>query len=200
MIRIFQRWIDQQREALRAGWKARLTVGLMLGLTAGLLTGCAGPQLSDHAGQKPDFDFRQYFSGKVQAQGLVTDRGGKLLRRFVVTLNGQWSGDQGTLDEQFVYDDGERQHRIWRITQLVDGRFIGRADDVVGMAEGAQAGAAFRWQYTLRVPVDGRELELQFDDWMFRVDERTVINRATMRKFGFRVGEVLLSFQRVDGV
>lgn len=165
-------------------------------LVVWVLAACAGPQLADHADGRPAFDFKRYFTGTVMAQGLVTNRSGKLLRRFVVTLEGSWVGDEGTLDERFVYDDGQLQHRIWHVSKAADGRYTGRADDVIGIAEGGESGPAFRWQYTLRVPVDGREIDLQFDDWMYRIDERTVINRATMSKWGFRVGEVLLSFTR----
>lgn len=172
---------------------------LVAALVAWTLAGCAGPQLADHAGGQPAFDFKRYFTGTVLAHGLVTDRSGKLLRRFSVTLEGRWVGDEGTLDEQFEYDDGQRQQRIWHVHKGANGRYTGRADDVIGVAEGSEAGPAFRWLYTLRVPVDGRELDLQFDDWMFRIDERTVINRATMSKWGFRVGEVLLSFTRTGG-
>ena len=48
----------------------------------------------------------------------------------------------------------------------------------------------------LRLPVDGKEYEVQFDDWMFLVDERVMLNRATMSKFGVTLGEVLLSFSK----
>jgi len=67
---------------------------------------------------------------------------------------------------------------------------------VVGEAQGQTAGNAFRWNYTLRLPVDGTEYEVQFDDWMFLVDERVMLNRATMSKFGVTLGEVLLSFTK----
>lgn len=169
---------------------------LAAGLSALALAGCAAPDLADYTGQRPAFDFRQYFDGTVHAQGLVSERGGKVLRRFVVTMNCSWVGDEGTLDEDFVYDDGERQKRVWRVKQLPGGRYSGVAADVVGSAEGAESGSAFRWQYTLRVPVRGAERELQFDDWMHRIDERTVINRAAMHYFGVRVGEVTLSFSK----
>ena len=182
----------RQRHALLA----RAVGALAAGLTALVLSGCAGPQLADYAGQRPGFDFKQYFNGTVRAHGLVSERGGKVLRRFVVTMRCTWVDDVGTLDEAFEYDDGERQQRIWRVQKLPDGRYSGRADDVVGTAEGAESGAAFRWQYTLRVPVRGSERELRFDDWMYRVDERTVINRAAMHYFGVRVGEVTLSFSK----
>jgi hypothetical protein len=78
----------------------------------------------------------------------------------------------------------------------VHGRYTGRADDVVGEAEEQETGNAFHWNYTLRLPVGGKEYEVQFDDWMFLVDERVMLNRATMSKFGATLGEVLLSFAK----
>lgn len=165
-------------------------------LCAIAITGCAAPQLSDYANTKPAFDFRNYFDGTVLAHGMVSDRSGKVLRRFVVTIHCNWVGDDGTLDEQFVYDDGERQHRLWRVKRLPGERFVGTADDVVGEAQGASAGSAFNWRYTLKLPVDGTVYEVQFDDWMHRIDERVVLNKAVMSKFGVRVGEITLSFSR----
>jgi hypothetical protein len=179
---------------------SRRAAGLWRALGAAVavlaLAGCAGPQLADYAAQRPVFDFKQYFNGPLVAHGLFSDRSGKVLRRFVVTMNCTWVGDTGTLDEQFVYDDGERQQRVWRVRKTADGRYVGTADDVVGEAEGKSAGPAFRWQYTLKLPVGDTVYEVQFDDWMHLIDERTVLNRAVMSKFGIRVGEVTLSFSR----
>jgi hypothetical protein len=169
-------------------------LGTALSLT--LLAGCAGPQLEDYAAQRPLFDLKSYFNGDVTAHGMVSDRGGKVLRRFVVTMRCDWVGDQGTLDERFVYDDGERQQRIWRVSKLADGRYVGKADDVVGEAQGAQAGAAFNWHYTLKLPVQGSVYEVKFDDWMYQIDQRTVLNKAVMSKLGVRLGEVTLSFSK----
>jgi hypothetical protein len=161
------------------------------------LAGCAGPQLADHVAERPVFDFKQYFNGTLLAHGLVSDRGGRVLRRFVVTMRCDWVGDSGTLDEQFEYSDGERQHRVWRVRKQPDGRYVETADDVLGEAVGASSGSAFNWRYTLKLPVRGDVYEVQFDDWMYLIDERTVINKAVMSKFGVRVGDVTLSFSRL---
>ena len=175
----------------------RRSAGFATALLCALaIAGCAAPQVSDYAGQKPAFDFRHYFDGTVMAHGMVSDRSGKVVRRFVVTMRCDWVGAEGTLDEEFVYDDGERQHRLWRVKMLPGERFVGTAGDVVGQAQGEGAGSAFNWRYTLRLPVDGSVYEVQFDDWMHRIDERVVLNRAVMSKFGLRVGEVTLSFTR----
>jgi hypothetical protein len=160
------------------------------------LAGCAGPQLADYAAQRPVFDFKSYFNGTLLAHGLVSDRNGNVVRRFVVTMRCDWVGDAGTLDERFVYDDGERQTRLWHVRKLADGSMVGTADDVVGEALGASSGSAFNWRYTLSLPVGGNVYDVQFDDWMHLIDERTVLNKAVISKFGVRVGEVLLSFSR----
>ena len=177
-------------------WLKHLAAGLALAAST-LLAGCASPLPADYASQTPVLDLREYFNGRLLAHGIVTDRSGRVTQRFTVQITGTWQGDQGTLDEQFSYADGRREQRIWRLTRGADGRYTGRADDVVGEALGQASGNALNWRYTLRVPVDGRNWEIEFDDWMFLVDPQVMINRAVMRKFGIRLGEVLLSFQRL---
>jgi hypothetical protein len=168
-------------------------------LTAGIagaatLAGCAGPQISDYAGQKPVLDLRSYFNGTLDAYGVFTDRSGQVVKRFTVLMRCTWDGDNGVLDEDFVYSDGTTGKRIWRMKHLGDGRYSGTADDVVGEALGETRGNAFRWGYTLALPVDGRVWNVTFDDWMYLMDERVMLNKAVMSKFGVRLGEVTLSF------
>lgn len=170
----------------------------LLALLAGtaVLTGCASPQVTDYAQERPQLELDRYFNGRILAYGIFQQRGGEVVRRFTVVMDCHWEGHQGVLDEAFTYSDGSTQRRIWRLTKHADGRYTGTAGDVVGEAQGQTAGNAFRWNYTLRLPVDGKEYEVQFDDWMFLVDDRVMLNRATMRKFGVTLGEVLLSFTK----
>lgn len=175
----------------------RLALAALATAGAAGLSGCASPQVQDYAREGPALDLRQYFNGRLIAHGLVLDRSGRLLQRFTVDMNCRWQGDTGTLDERFSYADGRREQRIWTLTRLPDGRYLGRASDVVGQAEGAVAGPALNWRYTLRLPVDGRTWDLQFDDWMYLIDEQVMLNRAQMHKFGLMVGEVLLSFRKL---
>ena len=171
---------------------------VLLALLAGsaVLAGCASPQVTDYAQQRPKLELDRYFNGRIRAHGIFQKRGGEVVRRFTVVMDCHWEGNQGVLDEAFSYSDGSTQRRVWRLAKLADGRYTGRADDVVGDAKGQESGNAFRWNYTLRLPVDGKEYDVQFDDWMFLVDERVMLNRATMSKFGITLGEVLLSFTK----
>jgi len=107
-----------------------------------------------------------------------------------------WQGDEGVLDEAFTYSDGTRERRVWRLARHANGRYTGRADDVVGEAQGQESGNSFYWTYTLALPVDGRVWEVQFDDWMYLVDEQVMLNRARMSKFGIHLGDVTLSFRK----
>lgn len=169
---------------------------LSLGLLAGL-AGCGStPVASDYAKELPQLSLRSYFNGPLTAHGLFTDRSGRVVKRFTVQLQGRWDGEQGVLEEDFVYSDGTRQHRTWRLTDLGQGRWRGQADDVVGQAIGESAGNALNWHYTLKLPVDGSVYEVQFNDWMYLMDAHTLINKAVMSKFGVTLGEVTLSFNK----
>jgi hypothetical protein len=169
---------------------------LAVATTAALLAACAGPQPADYATEKPLLDLAQYFNGRLNAYGVFTDRSGKVVKRFTVVMDCSWQGNQGVLDEDFTYSDGTKQRRIWRLTKLDGGRYTGTADDVVGTAQGQAAGNAFNWKYTLQLPVDGKIIEVQFDDWMWLIDERVMLNKAVMSKFGVTLGEVTLAFTK----
>ncbi len=170
---------------------------LLASTSATALAGCSSaPQISDYAKEQPIFDLKTYFNGMVDGWGIFTDRSGKVVKRFLVTMACTWNGDDGVLDEDFTYSDGSRQKRIWRMKKLADGRYEGRADDVLGVGNGQQMGNAFRWGYTLNLPVDAKVYEVQFDDWMYQMDDKVVINKATMSKFGLTLGELVVNFKK----
>ena len=183
----------------RSAPRRLLAAAVLCAATLGGLAGCASPTPADYASQTPTLDLRQYFNGKLVAHGLVTDRAGKVLQRFTVQMTGTWNGDTGVLDERFTYADGRKETRVWTLKKGPDGRYTGTAADVLGEAQGQAAGNALNWRYTLLLPIDGRTWEVQFDDWMFLMDDQVMLNRAVMSKFGIRLGEVLLSFQRLPG-
>ena len=82
------------------------------------------------------------------------------------------------------------------LVALGNGNYKGMAADVIGEARGEVRGNALRWTYTLRLPVDGTTYDVQFDDWMYLMDQRVMLNKARMSKFGFDLGEVTLSFYK----
>ncbi|QWD96179.1 DUF3833 domain-containing protein [Polynucleobacter sp. MG-6-Vaara-E2] len=164
------------------------------------LLGCAGPKISQYSNEKPTLDLSEYFAGTIDAYGIFTDRSGVVVKRFTVLIQANWrvvDGKKvGTLDESFDYSDGTKQKRVWTLTEVSPGKYIGKADDVVGEANGSSAGNALNWAYTLALPVDGTIYHVQFDDWMYLVTPKVMINKAQMSKFGINLGEVTLSFYK----
>ncbi len=161
-----------------------------------LLGGCATVNIDAYRGEKPQLDLKRYFDGTIDAWGIFQDRSGKVVRRFNVVVDARWQGDVGTLDERFTYSDGSTQRRVWTITRLGSGRYKGTADDVVGEAVGEAAGNALRWRYVMALPVDGKVYHVDFDDWMYLMDDKVMLNRSAMSKFGVRLGEVTLTFRK----
>lgn len=173
---------------------------LLIMTTPLLLLSCSAVPVSNYAGQTPEFDLMTFFDGKTRAWGQFQGRNGELKRRFTVNITGTVSetkqGKQLLLEEYFVYDDGETQHRLWTIVEVAPKRYEGRASDVIGIAKGYASGPVLNWHYTLNLPYKDDSIHVKFDDWMYLQDEHTLINRAEVTKFGFTVGEVTLFFRK----
>ncbi|MTW11153.1 DUF3833 family protein [Pseudoduganella eburnea] len=160
------------------------------------LAGCAGQDVQMYAKEQPKLDVAEFFNGTTDAWGMFQRRNGEVLKRFKVEIEGKVGAGTLQLDEKFRNSDGSNDRRVWTLSRLPDGRWQGTAGDVKGQAHGEFAGNAFRWQYTLLLPVDGRTVEMQFDDWMYLIDACTMLNRASMRKFGIEFGQVTFMFRK----
>ena len=163
-----------------------------------LLTNCSGNNMEpiDFKDKKPRLIIEDYLSGDVKAWGILQNRSGKVTRQFSAILNGKWDGKQLVLNETFNWTDGEVQKRQWKINKIDENNYEGTAGDVVGVAKGYSYGPAFKFEYVLLVPVKGKEMKITFDDWIFKQDEKVAINRATMTKFGIKVAELTVFFQK----
>ena len=161
-----------------------------------LLPGCS-TAVKEYQEEKPELLLEDFFDGRLVAYGIVQNFSGKVTRRFKADIVASWNGNQGVLDEQFVFSDGEHQSRCWRL-QKDQGRYRGTAGDIVGEALGEVQGNALNWVYTLQVPVNGRVWDIQLDDWLFLIDENNLINRTKMRKFGLPVGELTLHIRKLS--
>lgn len=160
------------------------------------IASCSGINVTQYQHEKPVLDLRQYFNGTIDAYGMFQNRSGEVVKRFHVLIDAHWEGDTGVLDERFSYSDGTKQQRIWTIKKTANNEYVGQAADVVGEAKGNASGNALRWQYVLSLPVDGKVYEVDFDDWMFQMDDKIMMNRSAMSKWGFHLGDVTLTFVR----
>ena len=161
-----------------------------------LAAGCSTPKPEQYANELPRLDVEQYFNGTLDAHGMFQDRSGAVIKRFVVVMRASWNGDTGTLDEDFVYADGTKQKRVWTLKKTAPGRFSATAADVIGTAQGVVSGNSLNWKYVLALPVDGKIVNVEMDDWMFLIDQKVMLNRTAMSKYGFNLGNVTLSFTK----
>lgn len=164
-----------------------------------VLAGCMAVDPQVYTGERPALDLKRYFDGQLEGHGMFIGRSGQVERRFVVTIKAHWQDETGTLDEDFVWSDGKRENRVWTLQPVAGqpGRWIGTAAGVIGQAQGVVAGNALNWRYMFALKTDGGSTyNIDFDDGMFLIDERVMLNRAVMTFWGFKVGEVLISFRK----
>ncbi|HVO32140.1 MAG TPA: DUF3833 domain-containing protein [bacterium] len=167
-------------------------------LLAFATSGCGGIHTKAYETKKPVLKIQDFFKGHVTGYGLIQNRAGEVTQRFVVEMHGTLDGDTFVMDEDFVFDDGHTQKRQWKIRLTGDHTFTGTAADVTGTAHCEQYGSAIHLKYVLQVPVDKKTYDIDMDDWLYAVDEKTVLNRTRMTKLGFRVGAVTATFLKRD--
>ncbi|WP_084418258.1 DUF3833 domain-containing protein [Henriciella litoralis] len=159
-------------------------------------TGCVSASLDDFSQAEQTLRLENYFEGETKAYGIFEDRFGKVRRQFDVDITGTVDGNTLTLVEEFDYYDGEQDTRTWTIEILGDGRYRGTANDVPDMAEGRAVGNAFNWKYKVDLKVGDDTWNVGFDDWMYLLQDDVMINRAYVTRYGIRIGQVTIAFQK----
>lgn len=163
------------------------------------LTACTRMHVEDFAQNRPDLVLEQFFAGPIRGWGIVQDRFGRLQRQFHVEAQGQWDPADQTLrlTEVWTFDDGQVDRLEWRIRKTGADRYRGEEARLIGEAIGEQAGSAFRWRYTRRVPMpDGSESRLDFDDWFWLQQGEVLVSRATVGRFGIEFASISLFYQK----
>jgi hypothetical protein len=160
---------------------------------------CSKISPKDYQNKTPILDIRSYFNGKIKAWGVLEDRNGKITKRFAVDMTGSWQGNDGILRENFKFDDGKIEQRTWKIHFLNEHDFSATAGDVVGSATGQQYGNALKMNYVLDLKLDdGKNYLVKLDDWMYLLDDKTLINKSNIKKFGIIFGKLTIFFQKAE--
>jgi len=161
------------------------------------LGACSGtPELADFDGATPELELERFLDGRLSAHGVFQDRFGDLRRSFVVDVEGDWDGETLTLRENFVYEDGSTETRTWELVKTGPESWEGTAEGVVGTATGEENGNAFNWRYTIDLDTPDGTLRASFDDWLWRLDDRVIVNRAYVSKYGVEIGTLSIFFRR----
>ena len=152
-------------------------------------------KIENFKNSKPQFVPQEYFNGKMTAYGIVKDRSGKILRTFKGDLIGSWDEDGvGTLDEHFIYDDGEKLNRVWTLTPSSNpNEYMGTAGDIIGEAPMIVNGNTVMIDYTMEIPYGESTVTIDVQDWLHLQEDGVIINHSKMKKFGFVVGELIIT-------
>lgn len=160
-----------------------------------LAAACAGPPRVTLAPDARTFDLVTFFTGRTVGEGAFRSGIAGIDRPFKVFTRGTWNGRTLTLVEDFEFADGERDRKTWRFTRVSPGRYTGTREDVIGTADVFQEGKTVRLNYSADVRgKDGRTTRLDFADVIAYLDDRRVLNRATVSLAGLPIGEVDLAF------
>jgi hypothetical protein len=153
---------------------------------------------ADYAGRGPDFDLRRHLSGPMLCEGVIYGPTGRVTSRFVADMDARWEGNVGRMTEDFRYDSGASQHREWTLTLGNDGSIKAQAPDVIGIGRGMQTGPAVQLNYRIRLPDHAGGHVLDTTDWMYLMENGTIMNRSQFRKFGIKVAELVATMRKKE--
>ncbi|EEW26702.1 DUF3833 family protein [Rhodobacter ferrooxidans] len=180
-------------------------VSLLLGAALTLLalalaartTGFRAQKPADYADTTPQLDLRKHLSGPILCEGVIYGPTGRVSSRFVADMQGDWQGNSGTLTEHFRYDSGRTQARQWQLRLGNDGAVAADAADLEGTGAGRVEGSALRLCYRIRLEKDAGGHVLDVVDWMYLMENGTIMNRSQFSKFGIKVAELVATMRPV---
>lgn len=173
-----------------------VVITLALMATLRRFTGFSAQKPEDYAKLGPTFDLRTHLSGPILCEGVIYGPTGRVTSRFVADMEGKWEGNKGVLDEVFRYDSGAVQKRAWHLNLSNDGSIRATAADVVGTGSGRAEGAGVLLRYKLRLTEEAGGHVLDVTDWMYLMENGTIINRSQFSKFGIKVAELVATLRR----
>lgn len=160
------------------------------------LTACGSVAPNDYAEETPVLKFNDFLQGKLTGWGIFQDRDGHVSKRFRIDMTADWQGDVCKFIEHFSFNDGTKQVREWTLTRIDEHHYTAKANDSVGTGRGEVWGNSMHWNYTIRTETASGIYDLDYDYWMYLIDDKTLINRATLSKYGITLGEISVTFHK----
>jgi hypothetical protein len=165
-----------------------------------LATGCRTMRPESFAGAEPRFEPEKFFEGPTRSWGVIESRSGRPKSRFRTEMMGRREGDDLVITQDFTFEDGHQQQRVWRVRRIDDHRYDATANDVVGVSHGLAYGNTFHWEYTVALRPGNPLANVRFKLWMYlQADGETMINKVTISKLGVIVARTTEHFHRGTG-
>lgn len=191
------------RAVRQGGFAMALLLGFALAapqLTANVQAseGSAKPaNVKDKPAKVKELRFEDYFRGRTYAYGRFKAING-VDRAFRVELTGRWNGKVLTLREDFAYEDGERDVKTWTFEKTGPGAYLGRRDDVQGVAEVKVSGNRADYGYDVDIGKKNSPFIVHFADTLILQDDDTLRNTAKVSKFFIPIADVWVNFARSE--
>ena len=160
-----------------------------------LLVGCS-TGVSYYKDKGPKLNLEEYLQGSITGSGIIKDWRGRITRQFDFIAKASWKDNIGTLDENMIYYNGDKDHRIWTIKKINNNLYEGTTADVIGKAIIKVEGNAMNWTYQMNIKVDDSIYKINFNDWMYLMNDGVLINENTFKKFGITVGSLTLFMKK----
>ncbi len=180
---------------------------ILIGATLMLIATFAKSRYVSFWGQKPEdyadgpiFDIRERLNGPIDCEGVIYGPTGRVTSRFVAKFDAQWDGNKCVMKEVFHYDSGQVQNREWRLTLSNDGSILAEAPDVIGAGSGQQSGSAVLLNYRIKLSEEAGGHVLDTTDWMYLMQNGSIMNRSQFRKFGIKVAELVATMRPAQQV
>lgn len=153
---------------------------------------------SDRPAAYPPLKLEEFFSGTTRARGIFEDRFGRVRNEFIGQTTGICENNSLFLTEEFTYRDGKTDKRQWTFLKTTERDYIASSDAVIGKARGRTDGNSFHWTYDFLLDVGKKTWKVRFDDRMYLMDEKLLLNKARACRWGIHIGTVFLCFERLD--
>lgn len=179
-----------------------IVVGIILAVIAGiswrLRFSFYSQKPKDYSTQKPSFLLTEHLSGQLICEGIIFGPFGRVTSRFTADMDAVWQGTRGTIKENFIYDNGRTQCREWTLEVNSHGSIKASASDIIGVGTGWQQGSSVHLNYRIRLPEDSGGHVLDTVDWMYLLENGSIMNRSQFRKYGIKVGELVATIRKKD--
>ena len=140
----------------------------------------------------PRFDARQFFEGKTEGNGELTQlfASTKAIR---VEGRGRIEADGTLVLDQIVHGvDDQPKRREWRIRETSPGHYGGTLSDATSAVRGEVRGNMLHLAFTMKGGLSTQQ-------WLVMADDgRSVQNRMTVKKFGLKVASLQETIRKID--
>jgi hypothetical protein len=154
-------------------------------------SGTANPPVGSGAA----FDPIAFFDGHTHSWGVIEHRSGAPSERVETDSHGERDGSgRLRMVQHLSFQDGTTQQRDWTLWRSGSDRFEATANDMVGTAAGESDGNVFHWQWVLARSPGNSLMDVTMNQWMYRLQDGSVMIRSTVTKFGLILAEVSEQF------